>query len=61
MIIELSANYNKDQYVQILDWKMLLNILKDSLNYFERILKTFEQKMVNYNTCISLYTQVHFF
>lgn len=42
MIIELSANYNKDQYVQILDWKMLLNILKDSLNYFERILKTFE-------------------
>ena len=42
MIIELFANYNKDQYVQILDWKMLLSILKDSLNYFERILKTFE-------------------
>lgn len=28
MNTELFANYNKEQYVQILDWKMLLNILK---------------------------------
>lgn len=41
MSIELFANYN-EQYVQILDWKMLFSILKDSLNYFLRILKTFE-------------------
>ena len=38
MNIELFANYN-EQYVQILDWEMLLNILK---RFIELLFKNYQ-------------------